>query len=122
MRRGVDRFQALAVTLLAGTVALNVYLLLTDGLGLYGATPPPVLFSALVAGLFNMLALVGITSALSLTSVVSASTLNSLQVGLAPLIAWVFVGEEMNPLMGMGILLILAGVMVAQRARGHSVS
>lgn len=119
MRRSVDRFQALTVIQLTGIVVLNAYLLLAGDVGLYVATPPLLLLGVLVAGLFSMVALISYTSALSLTSVVSASTLNSLQVGLAPLIAWAFVGEKMNGLMGLGILLILGGVIVVQRAKGN---
>ena len=37
---------------------------------------------------------------------------------VAPLIAWIFVGERMTWLMGLGILLIMGGVIVMQRARG----
>jgi len=118
MRRSVDRFQALAVTMLTGIALVNAYLLLTGNIGLYATTSPVLLLNVLVAGLFNMVALIGITSAFALTSVASASTLNSLQGGMAPLIAWAFTGEEMNLWMGLGILLILGGVIVVQRARG----
>jgi drug/metabolite transporter (DMT)-like permease len=32
------------------------------------------------------------------------------------LMAWLFLGEELKPLIGIGILLILVGVIVVQRA------
>ena len=118
MRRGVDRFQSLAIATLTGIVLNNVYLLATGNIGLYVTTSQQLLLNVLIAGLFNTVALVSITSALSLTRVASATTLNSLQVGLAPLIAWVFVGERMTPLIGLGILLIMGGVIVVQRAQG----
>jgi drug/metabolite transporter (DMT)-like permease len=117
MHRGVDRFQALAVVVATGIVTLNLYLLLTGRVRLYGSTPLPVLLSAMAAGVFNMIALVAITSAFALTSVASASALNSLQVGLAPLLAWIFLGEGLNGRMAGGIVLILVGVLVVQWAR-----
>jgi drug/metabolite transporter (DMT)-like permease len=117
MRRGVDRFQVLAIPTLLGVGVLNLYLLISGDIDLYVATPLDVLFSLLVAGTFSAVALVCLTTALSLTTVASAATLNSLQVALAPLIAWLFLGEELSPAMGIGILLILAGVVVVQRAR-----
>jgi drug/metabolite transporter (DMT)-like permease len=76
-----------------------------------------VLFNVLVAGVFNAAALISLTSAFSLTSVVSASTISSLQLGLAPLFAWLFVGERINLWMGLGVMLIMGGVMLVQRAR-----
>lgn len=117
MRHHVDRYQALAVFVVVGIVLINVLLLLTGRMGAYATTPAPVYLSLIGAGVFNTAALAGVTTALSLTTVASATTLNSLQVPLAPLIAWVFVGEQMNGLIGLGILLVLAGVIVVQRAR-----
>jgi len=117
MRQGVDRFQVLAIPSLVGLGVLNTYLLVTGDLGLYASTPVDVLLSLLAAGLFSAVALVCLTSALALTTVVSATTLNSLQVGLAPLIAWMFLEEDLSLIAGVGILLILVGVIVVQRAR-----
>jgi drug/metabolite transporter (DMT)-like permease len=117
MRRGVNRFQALATATLTGIVLNNAYLLATGDIGLYASTSRPLLLNVLIAGLFNTAALVSVTTALSLTSVASASTINSLQVGLAPLIAWTFAGEQMTVLMGVGILMIMGGVVMVQQAR-----
>jgi drug/metabolite transporter (DMT)-like permease len=117
MRRGVERFQALAVATLVGITANQLYLLLTGRFGLYLTTPPRILLNVLIAGLFNATALISLTSAFSLTSVISASTISSLQLGLAPLFAWLFVGERINVWMMLGVALIMGGVMLVQRAR-----
>ena len=117
MRRGVDRFQVLAIPTMVGLAALNGYLLFTGDIGLYASTPIDVLLSLLAAGIFSAVALICLTTALSLTTIASATTLNSLQVALAPLIAWMFLGEELNLVIGLGIVLILVGVIVVQRAR-----
>ncbi|MBU0703742.1 MAG: DMT family transporter [Chloroflexi bacterium] len=119
MRRGVDRFWALAVATGSGIVALNLYLLFTGDIGVYATTPLPAQVSLLLAGLLNTVALVSITTALSLTSVASATTLNSLQIGLAPLFAWLFLGEQLGSLMAAGVLLICVGVIVVQRAHSE---
>jgi drug/metabolite transporter (DMT)-like permease len=119
MRRGVDRFWALAVATGSGIVALNLYLLLAGDIGVYATTPLMAQVSLLLAGLLNAVALVSITTALSLTSVASATTLNSLQIGLAPLFAWLLLGEQPELLMAMGILLIAVGVVIVQRANSR---
>jgi len=119
MRRGVDRFWALAIATGSGIVVLNLYLLLAGDIGVYTTTPLPTQASLLLAGLLNTVALVSITTALSLTSVASATTLNSLQIGLAPLFAWLFLGEQLGSLMAAGILLIVVGVIVVQRAHSE---
>jgi drug/metabolite transporter (DMT)-like permease len=117
MRRGVDRFQVLAIPTLVGVGVLNGYLLVTGDIGLYAATPTNALLSLLAAGSFSAVALVCLTTALALTTVASATTLNSLQVVFAPLIAWLFLEEALNLVIVVGILLILVGVIAVQRAR-----
>lgn len=116
MRRGVDRFPALAIATGSGIIVLNLYLLFTGQIDVYAATPVQAQGNVLLAGLLNTIALVSITTAFSLTSVTSATTLNSLQIGLAPLIAWLLLGEDLDWLMALGILLISIGVIIVQRA------
>lgn len=117
MQRGVDRFQALTVSVLAGVVTVNGYLLANGDMGLYLTTSRTVMATAVVAGVLGMAALVSLTSALALTTVASANALNSLQVGLTPLIAWLLLGENMNTWVALGILLIMGGVIVVQIAK-----
>ncbi len=117
MRRGVDRFQALAFALFVGLACLNGYLYLQGKISLYSTTPSSLILKVIIAGVFNMMALISVTTALSLTTVVSASILSSLQAGIAPLIAWVFIGETMNLGLALGIVMILLGAIVVQQAR-----
>jgi len=114
MERGVDRFQVLAISALTGVLGLNACLWLTGDLGVWVQTPPRVLLQVIVAGVLGMAGLLSFTSALSMTTVASANALNSLQVGLAPLIAWLLVGEALNAAMAAGIVLVMAGVIVVQ--------
>jgi drug/metabolite transporter (DMT)-like permease len=117
MRHGVDRFQALAVALIIGLGLLTTYLLVSGNISLFVSTPIEITFKLLFAGLFSMLAIVGVASALSHTTVASASTLSSLQSGIAPLIACLFFGEQITFLSGLGVVIILAGVITVQQAR-----
>lgn len=117
MRRGVDRFQALLAAIIVGNATIHFYLILWGKAEVYSTTPLPLMFNVITAGLFNMLPLVSITTALGLTSVASASTVNALQVGLAPIIAALFIHEDLNAVIGTGILLILTGVLIVQLTR-----
>jgi uncharacterized membrane protein len=107
----------LTVSVLTGAITLNGYLLATGDIGLYLTTPRAIMAAAIIAGVLGMAALVSLTTALSLTTVASANALNSLQVGLAPLIAWLLLGEGMNTWIALGILLIMGGVIVVQIAK-----
>jgi DME family drug/metabolite transporter len=113
-RKGVDRFHALLFALVVGYISLNGYMLFSGQISSYTTTPLKLMGNVIMAGGFNMLALISITTALGLTSVASATTLGSLQVGLAPIFAWLLIKEEMNLLIGIGIVLILTGVIVVQ--------
>lgn len=116
-RRGVDRFHALLFALAVGLLTLNLYMLGTGQIDVYTTTSPRLMVNVVLAGIFNMFALISITTALGLTSVASATTLGSLQVGLAPVFAWILIQEGMNVLIASGIALILAGVIFVQANR-----
>lgn len=117
MRRGVDPFQAVAFPTIVGIVVLNGYLLVTGQIGLYGGTSVGTHLTLLGAGVFSAAALVSLTLALNMTTVASATTLNSLQVTIAPVIAWIFLGEDLNLVAAAGILTILIGVTLVQRGK-----
>ena len=117
MRRGVDPFQAVAIPAIVGIAVINGYLLVRGQIGLYGETTAGIVVTLLVAGVFSATALISLTMALNLTTVASATTLNSLQVAIAPVIAWIFLGEDLNLAAAVGILIILVGVTIVQRSR-----
>jgi drug/metabolite transporter (DMT)-like permease len=112
--RGVDRFQAMALSSLIGVLCINAILWLGGNIGVYSTTPQTVLWRLLIAGALGMAGLLSFISALAHTTVASANALNSLQVGLAPLISWICLGESINLSMGLGIALIMAGVIMVQ--------
>ncbi len=117
MRRGVDRFQALAVSALTGIVVINLTMLLRGTIAAYVTTLPALTLSVLAAGLMGVFALICLVSAFALTTVASANTINALQVAIAPLLAWAFLGERLNVVVGLGLLVILVGVIIVQQAR-----
>ena len=112
--RGVDRFQAMAVSSLVGVLCINAILWMSGNIGVYSATPAAVLWRLLIAGTLGMAGLLSFISALTHTTVASANALNSLQVGLAPLISWIVLREPMNTSTAVGVALIMAGVIVVQ--------
>ncbi|MDY7040492.1 MAG: DMT family transporter [Chloroflexota bacterium] len=120
MRRGVDHFQSLAVATSSGILLLNIYLLAHGQISVYWQTPLSVEASVLLAGMFGAVALISVTTAISLTTIASANAINSLQVVIAPLIAWIFLGEQLNLTMSLGILAVMSGVVCVQWAKGET--
>jgi len=116
LKRGVDRFHSLALAVGSGILLLNITLIVTGQMGSYAETPLTIHGAMLVAGLLNALALVSITSALLHTSVATATTLNSLQIALGPLLAWIFLGEQLSLVTALGACLVAGGAVFVQRA------
>ena len=114
LKRGVNRFQAMAVSSLVGVLCINAILAMGGNLSVYSATPGGVVLRLLLAGTLGMAGLLAFISALQHTTVASANALNSLQVGLAPLISWIVLGEAMNGWMALGVALMMSGVIVVQ--------
>jgi O-acetylserine/cysteine efflux transporter len=117
LRRGVDAYQAVAIPTIAGLVALNGYLLAMGQIHLYGESSTGILVSLLIAGILSAAALISLTMALNLTTVASATTINTLQVAIAPVIAWLLLGEVLTLVAAAGIMVILVGVIIVQRGR-----
>jgi len=51
------------------------------------------------------------------TTLASAGTLSSLQVAIAPLLAWLLFGNKVNLMYIVALLLILGGVIIVQRSK-----
>lgn len=116
-RNKVDRFQALAVSLIFSLIVLNTYLAITGKISQYWTAPFALIGNVLFAGVFNTVALVGVTTAMMYTTLASAGTLSSLQVAIAPLLAWLLFGEEVNFMYIVALMLILFGVIIVQRSK-----
>jgi drug/metabolite transporter (DMT)-like permease len=117
LRHGVDAYQAVAIPTIVGLAAINGYLLAAGQIRLYGEAPVAIQVNLLIAGVLSAAALISLTIALNLTTVASATTLNSLQVAIAPVIAWLFLAESLTLISAVGILTVLAGVIIVQRGR-----
>jgi len=116
-RNRVDRFQALAVSLIFSFIVLNTYLAITGKISQYWTAPVALIGNVLFAGVFNTVALVGVTTAMMYTTLASAGTLSSLQVAIAPLLAWLLFGHKVNLMYIVALLLILGGVIIVQRSK-----
>jgi drug/metabolite transporter (DMT)-like permease len=99
---------------------LHAYLLFSGQAEIYITTSLDLMGKIVGAAMFNMLALIAITTAVGITTVASASTINSLQVGFAPILAWAILAEQLNLIVGTGIILILIGVIYVQLNREYS--
>ncbi len=116
-RNRVDRFQALAVSLIFSLLVLNIYLAVSGKISQYWTAPIGLIGNVLFAGVFNTAALVGVTTAMLYTTLASAGTLSSLQVAIAPLLAWLLFGAKVNFMYVVALLLILGGVIIVQRSK-----
>jgi len=110
------------VGLTAGELLLHFIFLFHNNLDYYTTISFNIIGKFLLAGVIGASAIICITTAMSLTEVASAITINSTQTALAPLIAFFILGESMNKMISLGILLIMMGVMIVQlkKPKGHN--
>jgi len=110
----LDRWMVMFVGLTAGELLLHLIFLFQNNLGYYTAISLNTIGKFLLAGIIGASAIICITTAMSQTAVASAITINSTQTALAPLIAFFALGESMNKIISLGILLIMMGAMIVQ--------
>ena len=97
------------------TVLSMVIILATEGnLALYWTSPPAVVRGLLLAGAVNAVSVLAITQALALSPWAVVMSIGRLNVVLSPLAAVLLLGEYINALMSIGILLVVLGVIAVQ--------
>jgi drug/metabolite transporter (DMT)-like permease len=121
LTRGVDKYPAIALSQTFGVVVLIVFLFVTGRGDRLWTTAVDTIGVLLLAGILSAIALICDAHALSLTTVASALTIS---VGTNPVISTVlaalFLGEELKPLMALGTLLTVAGVVYVQLTKVKS--
>jgi drug/metabolite transporter (DMT)-like permease len=118
--RGVDKYLAIAVS---GTWAV---IILTGVVFLIGRGPAfwttgwQAFGTLLLAGLLTAAAQISIAQALSLAPVASVTTINGTNPVLATILAFLLLGEELNPLMLVGTVLTVVGVVYVQLTKSET--
>lgn len=112
-RKSLDRWTVNFLEVTAGEILLHIIFLI-QGNNYYSIVPFSTINKFIFAGLFGALAIISITTATSLTQVASATTINSTQTAIAPILAMFLLGEKTNLQVGLGIILIMVGVMIVQ--------
>jgi drug/metabolite transporter (DMT)-like permease len=114
LTRGVDKYVAIALSQTCG-IALLIAILFVSGRGdVLWTTAPGTIGLFLLAGLLSAAALICDAHALSLTTVASALTISSTNPVISTILAVVFLSEELKPLMALGTVLTVAGVIYVQ--------
>lgn len=117
--RGVDVFSLLGLTNIATVIVLGLSLLVAGRFGgLFGFTSSEV-SQVLLSGALSGIASFTLFTAFAFTTVASATTLKSLDAGLASVIAVLLLGEQLNGPVLLGLGLILGGVVVVQLSKAQ---
>lgn len=118
--RGIDSFAILAAYGSAGLGGIAILAAVTGRWAEFGAwagaTPgaPTTIGLMILAGLFNLVSQVTLTLALYHESVAKASVISSASVTIVAVLAWLFLGDSLNPIMFAGILIVFAGAALVQ--------
>lgn len=114
-QRGISR--ATGITVHYGTSALLglLYVGLSGNLGVYAALRPQDLTSLLLSGVFGgTIAVYAMFSAMKLLPAATVFVLNGFTPIIVALGAWLFLGEYLNSLMWLGIVVASAGAVLFQ--------
>lgn len=112
-RKSLDKWTVTFIEVTTGEILLHVIFLIQEN-HYYSTIPFNTVIKFIFAGLFGAIAIIAMTTATSLTEVASATTINSTQTALAPILAMVILGEKINLILLIGIILIMVGAMIVQ--------
>ena len=117
LTRSVDKYLAIAISQTFG-IALLIVVLFASGRGaLLWTTSFSAIGLFLLAGILSAIALICDAHALSLTTVASTLTISGTNPVFSTILAMLFLGEELKPLMAVGTVLTVAGVLFAQLSK-----
>ena len=114
VRAGVTVYTIMGVTMTVSSIIITAILAFSGRLSAFGAFSIQALWSLILSGLLLGVAQYFLFSSLGHTTVASASTIKTLDVGLATAAAVLFLGEALNLAIAGGILLIIIGVVGVQ--------
>lgn len=117
LRKGVSVYTVIGVTMTVSAIILTMILALSGQLESLQTFSTGALWSLLFSGLLLGLAQYFLFSAFALTTVASASTIKTLDVGLATAAAVLLLDEVINLPIGLGILLVIGGIILVQVAK-----
>jgi len=118
--KGADTFTIMACYGLPGLTALSVMVAITGratGFTQWLAADPAAFHSVgllVAAGLLNLAAQACLTLAFLYEPVAKVAAINSSSVTLVAVLAWLLLGDTLNPLMFAGILTVFGGVVLVQ--------
>jgi small multidrug resistance pump len=115
-RRGVSQYVGLGINTLSGLAFLIPAAWARGGAALLAATPTQALWALLAAGLLNAGALLSLSRALTLTTSSRVNIVNTATIAISALLAVALFDEPMTPAIGLGIVLIIGGILAAQRS------
>ncbi len=118
LRRGMEPFTWHGITTTASVAVVALVMAVSGNLQALSIESIADIRTLLLAGVMTALGQYMIFAALKRTTVASASTLKSLDVVFTSLVAVVLLGEVINLSIGLAILLIFAGAIIVQLAKG----
>ena len=121
-RRRPILFVTLAGTTFGGIVPLTLVVLVRGGWDVaraFGSVDLPTLTAVLVAGCFNAMALIGLTQAMKYADVATINTISSSQVVFSFIASALLFNETGSIPMILGVVLVIAGIAIAQVDRAR---
>lgn len=114
-RKGVSVWTLMFYSLTSAQIILHILMIISGEITYYSQLNIVLFMKLMLSGIFSAFAVISITKSMIYTQAAVAVTINSLQTGVAPILARLFLKEELNLLMSIGISLIVIGVIIVRR-------
>lgn len=117
LSNGINLFWMIGITSTIGTIVLLAFLAGQGRLDTLSEFSSTQIWQLLSAGGLNAIGNFTLSAAFTSTTVASVTTLKSLDVVIASVVAIFFMGEVLNLSVGLGIILLVGGIIVVQTGK-----
>lgn len=114
-RKSLDTWTLMFYSLTSAQIILHIITIINGEIYYYSQLNFMLFMKLMLSGIFSAFAVISITKAMLYTQTAVVVTINSLQTGIAPILARIFLKEELNLTMAIGITLIVIGAVIVQR-------
>ena len=101
----------------SGAIFLLIFMGLTGRYSAFSATPGAIYATFLGSALLSTIATFGLYTAVRFSPMSKILPINTSYPALCAIVAWLFLGESMNILIGGGIILVIIGVTLSQKTK-----
>ena len=116
-KEGGGRSWGIFTQYFSGSIFLLLFMLATNRISAFSTTPPAIYATLLGSGTFSFIATFALYTAVRYSPMSKILPINTSYPVLTAIVAWLFLGETMNWMIAVGIVLVVVGITLSQRTK-----